>query len=142
MIKPFLQACCFSLFICSSMTPVLAESAALSTALTQNVSVSGKMTEDKFRVLLNQGFRSVIVNRPDQEPGNTVTVYALRNIAEKKQVSVIYQPVQSGKISPTDVTEFARYYHELPKPILMICNSGSRSSQLFHQAKTAGLINE
>ena len=55
---------------------------------------------------------------------------------------MIYQSVNSGKISQTDILEFAKYYNELPKPILMICRSGSRSSALFHQAKFQGLLHE
>ena len=102
----------------------------------------GQMTTDKFQQLLKAGFKSVIVNRPDQEQGNTVSVAQLRQIAEQSQVSVIYQPILSGKISQTDVIEFTKYYNELPKPILMVCHSGSRSSILFNQAKSQGLLNE
>jgi uncharacterized protein (TIGR01244 family) len=100
------------------------------------------MTQDKFQQLIKQGFKSVIVNRPDQEQGNTVRVDQLRNIAEQSKVSVIYQPVTSSKISETDVVEFAKYYNELPKPILMVCKSGARSSLLFNQAKQRGLLHE
>ncbi|MGL6034854.1 MAG: beta-lactamase hydrolase domain-containing protein [Acinetobacter johnsonii] len=107
----------------------------LSQALSPQLSVSGEMTQDKFQQLIKQGFKSVIVNRPDQEQGNTVRVDQLRNIAEQSKVSVIYQPVTSSKISETDVVEFAKYYNELPKPILMVCKSGARSSLLFNQAK-------
>ena len=111
--------------------------------LNANLSVSGQMTTDKFSSLLKQlKFKSVIVNRPDNETGNEVTVLQLRGIAEKSHVSVVYQPVQSGKISQTDVKEFAKYYNELPKPILMICRSGSRSTALFNQAQAQGLLND
>ena len=48
------------------------------------------MTANKFETLMRQGFRSVIVNRPDQEQGNLVSVNQLRNIAEQDHVSVIY----------------------------------------------------
>lgn len=48
------------------------------------------MTANKFETLMHQGFRSVIVNRPDQEQGNLVSVNQLRNIAEQDHVSVIY----------------------------------------------------
>ena len=114
-----------------------------SQALNEKVSVSGQMTTDKFSSLIKQQkFKSVIVNRPDQEQGNDVSVLQLRSIAEKSQVSVVYQPVVSGKISQTDVKEFAKYYNELPKPILMICRSGSRSTSLFNQAKAQGLLND
>ena len=101
------------------------------------------MTTDKFSSLLKQSqFKSVIVNHPDDEQGNEVTVLQLRSIAEKSHVSVVYQPVLSSKISQTDIREFAKYYNELPKPILMICRSGSRSTSLFNQAQAQGLLHD
>ena len=121
---------------------LFAQNDILSKTLNAQVSIAGQMTTDKFQQLIKDGFKSVIVNRPDQEQGNTVSVAQLRQIAEQSQVSVIYQPILSGKISQTDVTEFAKYYNELPKPILMVCRSGSRSSILFNQAKSQGLLNE
>lgn len=57
-------------------------------------------------------------------------------------MSVIYQPVVSGQISQANIEEFARYYNELHKPILMVCRSGTRSVALFNQAKSQGLIHE
>ena len=50
--------------------------------LTNKVSVAGQMNTAKFSQLMRQGFKSVIVNRPDQEIGNVVNVSELRNIAE------------------------------------------------------------
>lgn len=127
---------------CFSCTSLVFAAQDLSRALTSTVSVTGQMTLDKFEQLIQQGFKSVIVNRPDQESGNTVTVSQLRSIAEKSQVSVIYQPVVSGQLSQANIEEFARYYNELPKPILMVCRSGTRSAALFKQAKSQGLIHE
>ena len=121
---------------------LFAQNDILSKTLNAQVSVAGQMTTDKFQQLIKAGFKSVIVNRPDQEQGNTISVTQLRQIAEQSQISVIYQPILSGKISQTDVSEFAKYYNELPKPILMVCRSGSRSSILFNQAKSQGLLNE
>lgn len=133
-----------SLFFSAALlfsVPALAQNDSI--VLNNNASAAGQMTAEKFNSLLTQqGFKSVIVNRPDRELGNTVTVNELRSIAEKSHVSVIYQPVISGKISQTDVAEFAKYYNELPKPILMVCKSGSRSSSLFNQAKAQGLLHE
>ncbi|WP_216938259.1 MULTISPECIES: sulfur transferase domain-containing protein [unclassified Acinetobacter] len=127
---------------CFSCTSLVFAAQDLSRVLTSTVSVTGQMTLDKFEQLIQQGFKSVIVNRPDQESGNTVSVSQLRSIAEKSQVSVIYQPVVSGQLSQANIEEFARYYNELPKPILMVCRSGTRSAALFNQAKSQGLIHE
>ena len=139
MIKTILKYVFCCILICSSISLSYANNTQM---LTNKVSVAGQMNAAKFSQLMRQGFKSVIVNRPDQEMGNVVKVSELRNIAEKSQVSVIYQPVSSGKISQTDILEFAKYYNELPKPILMICRSGARSSALFHQAKSQGLLHE
>ncbi|WP_180076383.1 MULTISPECIES: beta-lactamase hydrolase domain-containing protein [unclassified Acinetobacter] len=130
------------LAICFSCTSLVFAAQELSRALTSTVSVTGQMTTNKFQQLMQQGFKSVIVNRPDQEQGNQVKVGQLRSIAEKSQVSVIYQPIMSGQISQANIEEFARSYNELPKPILMVCRSGTRSATLFNQAKSQGLIHE
>ena len=127
---------------CLSCTSLIFAAQELSRALTSTVSVTGQMTTNKFQQLMQQGFKSVIVNRPDQEQGNQVKVGQLRSIAEKSQVSVIYQPIMSGQISQANIEEFARSYNELPKPILMVCRSGTRSAALFNQAKSQGLIHE
>ncbi|WP_425880094.1 beta-lactamase hydrolase domain-containing protein [Acinetobacter sp. TWP2-2-3] len=140
MIKSFWKGVVLATYF-SCITPVFAAND-LSRALTSTVSVTGQMTPSKFQQLIQQGFKSVIVNRPDQETGNSVTVSQLRSIAEKSQVSVIYQPVMNGQLSQANIEEFARYYNELPKPILMVCRSGTRSVALFNQAKSQGLIHE
>lgn len=140
MTKPLLQA--LLSFCLILIAPLSTASTELSKALNENVSVTGQMTTNKFNSLMQQGFKSVIVNRPDQEVGNLTSANELRNLAEKAQISLIYQPVISGKITETDVQEFAKYYNSLPKPILLVCKSGGRSTVLFNQAKSAGLINE
>ena len=125
-----------------SASASFAESELLSKALNPQVSVTGQMTTDKFKALMKEGFKSVIVNRPDQENGNLTSANELREIAEKAHISLIYQPVISGQISDSDAEEFAKYYNSLPKPILLVCKSGSRSTVLFNQAKSLGLLNE
>ncbi len=141
MTKFFFQVIVFSLAcICAPLS--FANENALSQALTPNVSVTGQMTVEKFEKLVQQDFKSVIVNRPDQEIGNMTSASALRNIAEQANLSLIYQPVISGQISQQDVQEFAKYYNSLPKPILLVCKSGNHSKVLFNQARSLGLIDE
>lgn len=131
---------CSVLFVTSTFA--FCNTDTLSRSLNDRVSVTGQMTAEKFKSLLDQGFKSVIVNRPDHEQGNTITANELRNIAEQSHVSLIYQPVTSGQITDSDAQEFAKYYNSLPKPILLVCKSGSRSTVLFNRAKSLGLLNE
>ena len=141
MTKRFFQVIVLSL-VCICTPVSFANENALSQALTPNVSVTGQMTAEKFQKLIQQGFKSVIVNRADQEAGNMTSASELREIAEQAKLSLIYQPVISGQISKQDVHEFAKYYNSLPKPILLVCKSGNRSKVLFNQARSLGLIDE
>ena len=70
--------CC--ILICSSIPLSHAQNDVQT--LNTKVSVAGQMNAAKFSQLMRQGFKSVIVNRPDQEIGNVVNVSELRNIAE------------------------------------------------------------
>lgn len=141
MIKQLLTTCILCSVLLNS-TSLFAQKTQMLQALSENLTVSGQLDNKTFQLLLKQGFKSVIVNRPDQEMGNNVSVSQLRNIAEQSHVSVIYQPIENGKITQTDIIEFSKYYNELPKPILMICKSGQRSSELFNEARKQGLFHE
>ena len=141
MIKQLLTTCILCSVLLNS-TSLFAQKTQMIQPLSENLTVSGQLDNKTFQLLLKQGFKSVIVNRPDQEMGNNISVSQLRNIAEQSHVSVIYQPIENGKITQTDIIEFAKYYNELPKPILMICKSGYRSSELFNQAYKQGLLHE
>lgn len=141
MIKQLLTTCILCSVLLNS-TSLFAQKTQMLQALSENLTVSSQLDNKTFQLLLKQGFKSVIVNRPDQEMGNNVSVSQLRNIAEQSHVSVIYQPIENGKITQTDIIEFSKYYNELPKPILMICKSGQRSSELFNEARKQGLLHE
>ncbi len=67
MIKPLLRSLLLSASLLCSF-PAMAENDSI--ALNSKLSVAGQMTADKFSALLKQHhFKSVIVNRPDQEQG-------------------------------------------------------------------------
>ncbi len=73
--------CC--ILICSSISLSYVNNTQM---LTNKVSVAGQMNTAKFSQLMRQGFKLVIVNRPDQEIGNVVKVSELRNIAENPRL--------------------------------------------------------
>ena len=92
MIKQLLTTCILCSVLLNS-TSLFAQKTQMLQALSENLTVSGQLDNKTFQLLLKQGFKSVIVNRPDQEMGNNVSVSQLRNIAEQSHVSVIYQPI-------------------------------------------------
>ena len=63
------------------------------------------------------------MNRSDQKQSNLVSINQLLNIAGQAQVTIIYESIASNQVSETDIIEFAKYYNQLLKPILMIWES-------------------
>ncbi|TAK93300.1 MAG: TIGR01244 family phosphatase, partial [Aquabacterium sp.] len=45
-----------------------------------------------------------------------------------------YLPVQGGYQSPEEIARCAELLKTLPRPLLMFCRSGARSSRLYMQA--------
>ncbi len=79
-----------------------------------------------------QGFRSVINNRPDFEAGPEQPTSAVLEAAAVA-AGLVYRhlPVAPGFQSPDEIARFAELLATLPKPILAFCRSGTRSGKLF-----------
>lgn len=111
--------------------------------MTDHVAFAGQLSPEHIAQVQQQGFRSVINNRPDGEGGaEQPTSAQIEETARAAGLDYVYQPVVAGQISEFDVRTFANHYHELPKPILMFCRTGNRSSNLYQLAKQMDLLDD
>jgi uncharacterized protein (TIGR01244 family) len=78
------------------------------------------------------GFRSVVNNRPDFEEGPAQPTNAsIEAAARAAGLEYRFLPVNGMYQTPEEIAAFARLLHELPRPILVFCRSGARSTRLF-----------
>lgn len=78
------------------------------------------------------GFRSVINNRPDFEEGPAQPTNAsIEAAARAAGLEYRFLPVNGMYQSPDEIAAFAHLLAELPRPILVFCRSGARSTRLF-----------
>ena len=85
------------------------------------------------------GFKSVVNNRPDFEHGpDQPTSAAIQAAAEAAGLQYRHLHVAGGCQSPEEIAAFAKLLEELPRPLLMFCRSGARSTRLFMQAQQLG----
>ncbi len=107
-------------------------------SITDTFAVAGQLTAADMQAVADVGFKSVIINRPDHEGGPDQPLSA-DVIAAAKQVglTVQYQPVVSGAITPSDVQRFGELLQEMPAPVLAFCRSGGRCTQLYRAATEA-----
>jgi uncharacterized protein (TIGR01244 family) len=82
------------------------------------------------------GIRSVVNNRPDFEHGPQQPTSAdIEAAARSAGLEYRHLPVDGGYQSPEQAAAMARLLAELPRPLLMFCRSGARSTRLFHLAQ-------
>ena len=109
----------------------------------QFVGFAGQISPEHVTQIVEQGFKSIINNRPDMEGGPDQPVSAqIEEAAREAGLDYIHQPVVAGQITEADVQAFANHYNELPKPVLMFCRTGNRSNNLYQLARQMDLLDD
>ncbi|MGQ3050608.1 MAG: TIGR01244 family sulfur transferase [Roseateles sp.] len=104
-------------------------------ALTPDICVAPQLTPEAMAEAAAMGFRAVINNRPDFEHGpDQPTSAAIEAAAVAAGLEYRHLPVAGGYQSPQQIAAFADLLAELPRPLLVFCRSGARSTNLFAQA--------
>ncbi len=95
----------------------------------------GQIEPTHLAEIAQQGYKSVINNRPDGEGGPSQPSNAvIQAEAERLGLNYAYLPVVPSAISHAQVTEMARLLKTMPGPVLAFCRSGARSTNLYHLA--------
>lgn len=102
-------------------------------ALSSNVCVTGQVDPSAMAWAAQNGFKSVINNRPDFEGGpDQPTNASIEAAAKAAGLSYAFLPVNGAYQSPEEIARFGELLQSLPKPILAFCRSGARCTKLFN----------
>ena len=107
-----------------------------------DLSVSPQLQPQDVGIAAAQGFRAIIINRPDGEAGDQPDHHAIEDAAKRHNMEVRYIPVVPGKVTDADVTAFDKAMHELPAPALAYCRTGTRSVTLWALSQAQHLSTE
>lgn len=108
-------------------------------AIAPDICAAPQLTPDAMAEAAAMGFKSVVNNRPDFEHGpDQPTSAEIQAAAEAAGLAYRHLPVAGGYQSPEEIAAFARLLNELPRPLLVFCRSGARSTRLFMQAQQLG----
>lgn len=104
--------------------------------LSDDFAVAPQLTPADMSAVAQAGYKSVIINRPDNEGGEGQPTSAdVMEAARAAGLQVEYQPVVSGAITAQDVERFGQLLQQLPSPVLAYCRSGGRCTSLYRAAK-------
>ncbi|MBL8672806.1 MAG: TIGR01244 family phosphatase [Alphaproteobacteria bacterium] len=102
--------------------------------LDEGVAVAGQPNEVEIGEIARQGFKMLVINRPDGEdfgqPGHERTT----ELARAAGLDVRFIPVTGPTLTAEKVQEFARALAEARGPVLAHCRSGTRSAVLWAAA--------
>jgi uncharacterized protein (TIGR01244 family) len=97
-----------------------------------DVCVAPQLEPEAMALAAQQGFRSVVNNRPDFEGGPTQpTSASIEAAARAAGLEYVHLPVSGGYQSPEEIARFAELLNTLPRPLLAFCRSGARSTKLY-----------
>ena len=99
--------------------------------ITADLSVASQLDAAALPHLAEQGFRSIVCNRPDAEAPGQPDFGSVEKAAAALGIKAVYQPVPSNAVSDADGAAFGKLLDELPKPILAYCRSGTRCTVLW-----------
>jgi sulfide:quinone oxidoreductase len=117
--------------------------------INDQLSVAGQIAPDEVASLAQQGFRTILNNRPDDEEPGQPAAASVRSEAEQRGVGYVYQPVTTSAISRADVTAFHNTLQRAQGPVLAHCRSGTRcyllwglSQVLFDNASPLAIVSD
>jgi len=99
--------------------------------LNDDLTVAPQIGIDEIALAAEQGFKTLICNRPDGEEPDQPIAEDMADTAGDAGMTFVHQPVVSGNLSIEDAEQFGKLLEDLPKPILAYCRSGTRCSTLW-----------
>lgn len=101
-----------------------------------DVYAAPQLSPEQMAEVAAAGFKSVVNNRPDFEEGpQQPTGAAIGAAAAAAGLQYHHLPVASGFQSPEEAAALAALLKDLPRPVLMFCRSGARSTRLYMMAQ-------
>ena len=99
--------------------------------LTKALHVTSQITLEDVQKAAEQGFTTIINNRPDGEEAGQLTASEVEAVARKLGINYIHQPVVGGNITPDDVATFSQLIGDQPGKVLAHCRTGTRCTMLW-----------
>lgn len=106
----------------------------------QETVFSPQITPEQVELIKQQGFKTIINNRPDHEEPNQPLNADIEKMTKDAGLAYHYQPVVASAINENDCREFAEIYNNAEKPVFMFCRTGNRCNILFHHTEQLDLL--
>ena len=110
--------------------------------MAHNISIQGQITPDQVPTLAENGFKTIINNRPDGEESDQPLSADIAAAAE--QAGIVYKEISFAGTGLTQqhVEDFADFFNQAEQPVLIFCRTGARSTGIYEAAKKMDLLDD
>ena len=110
--------------------------------MSHEISITGQITPDQVPMIAENGFKTIINNRPDGEEANQPTSAEIAAAAEK--AGLVYKEISfaGNELNQTHVETFADFFNQAEQPVLIYCRTGARSTGIYEAAKNMDLLDD
>ena len=106
--------------------------------LTDDVSVSGQITVAKVKALREQGFRTIVNMRPDDESPDQAKYTQMQGAATEAGLGYGYIPLKKGNAIPSTAVEaLGSVLNRMPKPVLLYAETPERPAKVWALAEAS-----
>ena len=99
--------------------------------LNENLSVAGQLNPADVAGIAEQGFKTIICNRPDGEATDQPEFGIIRQNAENAGLTFVFLPVLSSGPTEQNIGEFSAALDIAQSPVLAYCRTGTRCTILW-----------
>lgn len=103
----------------------------LKAVIPEQLAVVAQPSKAELATFVNEGFKTLINNRPDHESPDQPTASEMRAAAKEHGLHYVHIPVTAGSIRREDVDAFRKALESEPTPVVAHCGSGKRSYLLW-----------
>lgn len=99
--------------------------------INDQLTVGGQILPQDVATLAEQGFKTLICNRPDEEVEGALQSSVLADAAKAAGLAFRYLPIYPGQFTDEMVDELRTALTDLDGPFYAYCRSGTRSCTLW-----------
>jgi sulfide:quinone oxidoreductase len=95
-------------------------------------SATGQINIDDLEQISENGFRTIICFRPqDEDKENQPKQDTLKKEAKKRGINFISIPVIPGQVTDENINQFSKEFSQNEQPILGYCKCGGRAKSIY-----------
>jgi len=110
--------------------------------MSHNIHITGQISPEQVPMIAENGFKTIINNRPDGESPDQPTSAEIAAACEEAGIAYKEISFSGNGLTQKHVEDFADYFNQAEQPMLIFCRTGNRSTGIYEAAKQMDLLDD